>query len=341
MSSSYEKSIRVISWSSGNEKDWKMFATKQLAKAQLNGYKKHLLGKATIPPHDKVLDATKDAEEIKNRDLNDMAYANLLLSMEDDTAWNLVNNAKSTELPDGDAALAWTKLNDLYEPKTVLLEFDLSEMFGKCKLKSNSSKPDNWFTYLDSLVVRNNALADAELITDKRYIGHLLKTLPSDYDDLLITLRREVRTNYKNVTVAWMKEEIRSHHKQKHPNGGDSDKYTDSDLSGGGGSNSETMLAAKGGPFRRFKGTCNGCGKQGHKKKDCWQEPGNSPPNGRNNQGGGGGGQRFQGDCNYCGKKGHKAAQCRQQRTQYANNHTASAFRGGKSQGGPGKGHQV
>jgi len=90
-----------------------MFATKQLAKAQLNGYKKHLLGKATIPPHDKVLDATKDAEEIKNRDLNDMAYANLLLSMEDDTAWNLVNNAKSTELPDGDAALAWTKLNVL------------------------------------------------------------------------------------------------------------------------------------------------------------------------------------------------------------------------------------
>lgn len=161
MASSYEKSIRIISWSSGNEKDWKMFATKQLAKAQLNGYKKHLLGQATIPRHDKTLNPTTNAEEIKNREMNDIAYANLLLSMEDETAWNLVNNAKTAELPDGDAALAWTKLNDLYEPKTVLLEFDLSEMFGKCKLKSNASKPDNWFTYLASLVVRNNALPDA------------------------------------------------------------------------------------------------------------------------------------------------------------------------------------
>ena len=64
----------------------------------------------------------------------------------------------------------------------------------------------------------------------------------------------------------------------------------------------------------RFEGTCNNCGKPGHKQRDCWAKPAS-----------GGKGQhaasrsassspkkeiKFAGKCNNCGKVGHKRSEC-------------------------------
>ncbi len=62
----------------------------------------------------------------------------------------------------------------------------------------------------------------------------------------------------------------------------------------------------------KFEGICHHCGKQGHKKDDCWHNP-NRPaakakatPKGT--AGGKGGGKQ---GCEYCGIKGHKKSECR------------------------------
>ena len=78
----------------------------------------------------------------------------------------------------------------------------------------------------------------------------------------------------------------------------------------------------------KFKGTCNKCGKQGHKGKDCWEneanadkrpswwQPGTRQIGVRGTGGGGGnsnnGGRRFQRKCYKCGSTDHIRKDCPQ-----------------------------
>eukprot|EP00523_Entomoneis_sp_CCMP467_P017929 CAMPEP_0168808550 /NCGR_PEP_ID=MMETSP0726-20121227/2628_1 /TAXON_ID=265536 /ORGANISM="Amphiprora sp., Strain CCMP467" /LENGTH=247 /DNA_ID=CAMNT_0008860507 /DNA_START=276 /DNA_END=1019 /DNA_ORIENTATION=- len=58
----------------------------------------------------------------------------------------------------------------------------------------------------------------------------------------------------------------------------------------------------------KFKGTCNYCGKKGHKAADCWSNLNSPKYKGEGNSFGASG--RFKGKCNYCNKMGHKLADC-------------------------------
>ena len=93
---------------------------------------------------------------------------------------------------------------------------------------------------------------------------------------------------------------------------------------------------------RKFKGRCDLCGKWGHKKANCWENPNNDNKrnnnnnnrnNNNNNNGYNNGNdrnnnrRRFNGKCNYCGIIGHKEADCRKKKRkqgQHNNNEQAN-----------------
>lgn len=62
----------------------------------------------------------------------------------------------------------------------------------------------------------------------------------------------------------------------------------------------------------KFDGTCDNCGKYGHRKHDCWSKPtgagkgstSRSPTSSPKKE------VKFTGTCNHCGKPGHKKAEC-------------------------------
>ena len=56
-------------------------------------------------------------DDMAIRDLNQAAYCCLLYCMNNDISFSLVDTAKTENLPDGDAALAWKNLLTRYEPK--------------------------------------------------------------------------------------------------------------------------------------------------------------------------------------------------------------------------------
>jgi hypothetical protein len=119
------------------------------------------LGQVTIPSDaDTPASGTSKATEIKKlRDQNDSAYEALILLIDGDTAegrvaFNLVKGSKTTELKDGDAALAWKRLSDKFEPKSAPTCLELKNQFHSLVLKNANSDPDIWIT--DLFLVQNH-----------------------------------------------------------------------------------------------------------------------------------------------------------------------------------------
>jgi hypothetical protein len=94
----------------------------------LMGYKLVLLGIEERPKDDK----SKDFEDyIKN---NNMAFADLMMACEDDVCFDLIDNSRTQELPDGDSRLAWAELKSKFEPTTTMSLIALKREFILCCL---------------------------------------------------------------------------------------------------------------------------------------------------------------------------------------------------------------
>ena len=82
-----------------------MWEAKYKARAQMKGWLQVLLGQMAIPNEDVAL---TDAQVVEKnaRKANEEGYSDLLLSMEDEIAFGIVNEVKSTNLPSGDLTMA-------------------------------------------------------------------------------------------------------------------------------------------------------------------------------------------------------------------------------------------
>jgi hypothetical protein len=108
--------IRVIPFYGKNDK-WPTWSEMFLAKARRYGFKDELLGKVRIPMTDE--DYEVDTEEGKKlriaADMNELAYTELILSIDDKTsngkvAFNSVKGCKNKDYADGNASLGWERL---------------------------------------------------------------------------------------------------------------------------------------------------------------------------------------------------------------------------------------
>jgi hypothetical protein len=79
-----------------------------LSSAALRRYKKLILNKEGDD-----LEWAKNEWEI----LNDLAYAELMIACQDDMSYGIIDGSRSKIFPDGDAALAWKRLNEKFEPR--------------------------------------------------------------------------------------------------------------------------------------------------------------------------------------------------------------------------------
>jgi len=119
MSTTAEKEgdvVRLVRFD-GTDEHWHEWSVKTLALAKIRGYKKTLTTD-TKPCTDAVYEASTDANVKKIYENNDKAYQLLVMSC-NGIAFGLVNQAKTTDLEDGNAYLAWKSLNDRYSPNAT------------------------------------------------------------------------------------------------------------------------------------------------------------------------------------------------------------------------------
>ena len=119
-----EEKIGLIKFD-GSDASWHVWSLKTLALAKAKGFKQSYV-KDTKPCSDAVYETSKDADEKKIYERNDKAYQLLVMSC-DGMAFGLVNKAKTKDLMDGNAFLAWKNLNERYAPTPPLILFSCWE----------------------------------------------------------------------------------------------------------------------------------------------------------------------------------------------------------------------
>ena len=110
-----EKTICIT----GDHRKWCKWKLKFLSKALYIGYCNVLLGKEAMPKDSDVLDLSTNVSKQfdKARVANRMAYSALALACKE-AALGITKKSVSTDLLDGDAAMAWKNLLAKYKPTT-------------------------------------------------------------------------------------------------------------------------------------------------------------------------------------------------------------------------------
>jgi len=305
-----EKSLRIIEFS-GKAEHWDVWSEKFLARGKRKGYAKLLLCKKNEVGVDKIPTTSElavaesggteaDKRVVKVGELNEFAYEDLILSINGNltsgkVAFNLVKNCKSESYPEGNCKLAWDRLTNKYAPKTAPSYIKLKKDFTNSRLDSAEEDPDEWLTNLESLRNEMDAVNISGKMGDLDFIIHVLANLPEEYEVVVQGLEDRLEDPSTAPTVEQIRTKLNARYKRLI---GQTEK-----------SEEEKAFAA----FRKqFKGTCNTCGKYGHKGVDC-------PDRKENNSEGkekGTSGKRLSKEmksqlrCYYCKKKGHVKADC-------------------------------
>jgi hypothetical protein len=86
-------------------------------------------------------------------DMNELAYTELILSIDDKTSsgkvsFNLVKGCKNKDYADGNASMAWERLKNKFELSSASSLVKLEKQFRQCSLKKGQD-PDIWITELE------------------------------------------------------------------------------------------------------------------------------------------------------------------------------------------------
>lgn len=140
----YDRSVKFVKLS-GQQDDWRMWMSQFLALAYHKGYQEVLVGTESDPPMTKKLVAENDDDEIRARKSNGRRIMRLSHRAETLCFFNAVDEAKTSDLPMGDANLAWNDLLHRYQPRTALVEIELRRVFARGELKDDEINPEVYF----------------------------------------------------------------------------------------------------------------------------------------------------------------------------------------------------
>jgi hypothetical protein len=120
-------------------------------------------------------------------------------------AFNIIRGCKTKDYPDGNGAIAWERLKNIYEPVSVSSMVKLEKQFRELSLKKGQD-PEIWITELEDLCFKLENMGSC--ITESQFMIHMLKNLTSDFDLQLALMERRVGDDDKPLTVEEVRGEL-------------------------------------------------------------------------------------------------------------------------------------
>ena len=250
--STEEKKISIIPFS-GLREDWEGWSFKFLTKAKVKGYY-YLLKEdndVIIPEEGEVFDESTEEgkKKAKIEKDNSMAFSDLTLSINIGTKIGL-STLMLVKRTKGNIRVAWKLLKGRYESSTCANQGNLQDQFYAARCKTYQS-PELFINELD--ILRSKLIeAGGDPISDNIFIGQVLNHLPPQYYTNVLLLRKQMDKG-EGLSVQEMIMELE-------------ECYQANKLSRKNAAWEETALVSFG---QGYKGKCNFCGKQGHKKSQC------------------------------------------------------------------------
>ena len=102
--------------------------------------------------------------------------------MDEHISFNLVDTAKSENLPEGDVALAWKNLLTVYVPKQYGTLLELKRNFMTKSLQECENNPDMLSLELERIWQRIESISE-ERIKDSEMIAQILNQMPNAYEN--------------------------------------------------------------------------------------------------------------------------------------------------------------
>ena len=186
------------------------------------------------------------------RDLNQAAYCCLLYCMNDEISFSLVDTAKTRDLPDGDAALAWRNLLTRYEPKQYGILLNLKKDFMTKSLEECEQNPDILYLELEKIQQKISSVSSNH-IDDNEMIAQIVNQMPSVYENKVDHIKHQIDSG-KEMTLV----EVLGHLRDKYMS-----LKKENNIDSRTSSNTKALIA------KQFKGYCRECGEYGHKKVNC------------------------------------------------------------------------
>jgi hypothetical protein len=206
-----QSAIRVLTFS-GLKEDWSIWSERFLAKAKRHGYKDVLLGKQEIPKSDETFDERTAEGRAKSKivELNELAYSELVLSMDvkkatGKVAFQIIRGCKTKEYEDRNAAVAWERLKNKYQPTSAPSLVKLECAFRKSVLKDNQD-PGEWITHLEEMRMQLEEMGS--VLSDDQFLVHVLNNLTEDYDLQVALLETRVGSTSQPLTIDEIREKL-------------------------------------------------------------------------------------------------------------------------------------
>jgi hypothetical protein len=164
-----------------------------------------IVGKVKVPKTNENYDMKSEEEKKLTiaADMNELAYTELILSIDDKTksgkvAFNLVKGCKNKDYSDGNSCMAWERLKNNFEPSSAPSLVKLEKQFRQCSLKKGQD-PDIWITELEDYRMRLEELGSN--ISDNQFILHILNNMTDDYDLHLVMMENRVTDKSNPLTI--------------------------------------------------------------------------------------------------------------------------------------------
>ena len=159
----------------GDKSKFTMWQSRFLSFAHYKGFKEIIQGKTKLIQKDAENYLTEE-EITSNKSfhtLNNLAYTMLMMCVKEDVGFGAVDNARTPELPDGDAYKAWLNLETIFKPKSSAKKHELEQTFNKSSLDKEQKNPDEWFAELEKIRLQLKLDFETE-ITDDQMISQII-----------------------------------------------------------------------------------------------------------------------------------------------------------------------